>query len=77
MKKSSQHVVPAPSGGWNVRKSGSDRATKHFDTKKDAIDWARQISKNQKTELVIHKRDGTIESKDSYGNDPNPPKDQR
>jgi len=49
MKKSTQHVVPAPKGGWNVRKGGSDRATKHFDNKKDAIDWARQVSKNQKS----------------------------
>jgi hypothetical protein len=28
-------------------------------------------------ELVIHKKDGTIADSDSYGNDPNPPKDKK
>jgi hypothetical protein len=26
---------------------------------------------------VIHRPDGTIRDKDSYGNDPNPPKDKK
>jgi hypothetical protein len=77
MSKNTHHVVPAPNGGWNIRKGGSNRASKHFDNKKEAEDWARQVSMNQKSELVIHKRDGTIQRKDSYGNEPLPPKDQR
>ncbi|WP_338587823.1 DUF2188 domain-containing protein [Paenibacillus sp. Y5S-9] len=28
----------------------------------------------QKTELIIHGKDGKIQSKDSHGNDPYPPK---
>jgi hypothetical protein len=71
------HVVPAPDGGWNVRKRGALRASKHFETKADAISWGREISKNQRSEFVIHKVDGTIEKKDSYVNDPLPPKDQK
>ena len=39
-------------------------------TQKQAIDIAREIAKNQKSELVIHKKDGTIRDKDSFGNDP-------
>jgi hypothetical protein len=77
MAKKSHHVVPAPNGGWNVRKGGSERASKHFDNKKEAEEWARDVSRNQHSELVIHKRDGTIQRKDSHGNDPLPPKDER
>jgi hypothetical protein len=74
--KKSQHVVPNPASGWDIKKGGAQRATKHFDKKQDAVERARQISKNQKAELVIHKKDGTIERTDSHGRDPLPPKDK-
>jgi hypothetical protein len=77
MANKSHHVVPAPDGGWNVKKGGSERASKHFEHKVDAEKYARNVSINQKSELVIHKRDGTIQKKDSHGNDPNPPKDKK
>lgn len=67
MAKKSQHVVPSSSGGWNVKKSGSARASKHFSTKEEAVKFGRAISKNSNSELYIHKQDGTIQKKDSYG----------
>jgi hypothetical protein len=73
MSRKSHHVVPS-SGGWNIKKGGGERASGHFDTKQAAVDRAREISKNQKSELVIHNRDGKISQSDSHGNDPNPPK---
>ncbi len=73
-KAGSHHVVPNPDGGWDVKRGGANRASGHFDTKKDAVDTARQISINQRTELVIHRQDGTIQRKDSHGNDPFPPR---
>ncbi len=54
------HVVPNPDGGWDVKRGRSGRA----------VDAGRVISRNQKTEFVIHRQDGTIERKDSHGNDP-------
>lgn len=66
----SHHVVPNPKGGWDVKVSGGERAIKHTDVKQDAVDVAREISRNQKTELVIHNKDGRIGQKDSHGNDP-------
>lgn len=69
-----RHVVPDPNGGWNSKKGGAERASKHFDNKKDAVDYSRELSKRQKTELVIHKKNGKIQKKDSHGNDPFPPK---
>jgi len=76
-KRTTQHVVKNPSGGWTVRKGGSSRATKVHKTQKDAIDHGRKIAKNQKAELYIHGQDGKIRQKDSYGKDPNPPKGKK
>jgi hypothetical protein len=77
MPKKTQHVVPNADGGWSVKKGGSARATKTFDKQKDAIIEAKRISKNQGAELYIHRKDGTIREKNSYGNDPCPPLDKR
>lgn len=68
------HVVKNNDGGWDVKRSGAARASGHFDTKQDAIDAARIISRNQGTELFIHNKDGKIGQKDSHGNDPFPPR---
>lgn len=68
------HVVPSPDGGWNVRRGGADRVSSHHTTKQEAIDSARNVSRNQGTELRIHNKDGRIASSDSHGRDPNPPK---
>lgn len=77
MARKSHHVVPNPEGGWNVKKGGADRASKTFEKKEKAVDFARQVSRNQRTELVIHKKDGTIQSADSHGHDPLPPRDKK
>lgn len=72
MPKEGQHVVPVGSR-WAVRKAGSARTTRTFDTKKQAVARAREIAKNQRTELYIHGSDGRIQERDSYGSDPHPP----
>lgn len=77
MSRKTHHVVPDPNGGWNVKKGGADRASIHTNTKQQAIDAGRQISQNQRTEFVIHGRDGRIQRSDSHGNDPFPPKDKK
>ena len=69
-----QHVVHDKNGGWNVKGAGNSKATKHFDTKQPATDYARKISQNQGSELIIHNKNGKIAQKDSHGKDPHPPK---
>jgi uncharacterized protein YdaT len=64
------HVVPASQGGWNVKKAGSSKASIHTETKQQAVDLGREISRHQGTEFVIHGKDGAIQIKDSHGNDP-------
>ena len=61
---------------WAVKGEGNKRATKVTDTQKQAINVAKEIAQNQKSELIIQGRDGKIRSKDSYGNEPYPPKDK-
>lgn len=73
MASKGQHVVTR-NGKWAIRRSGSDKATKIFDTQKEAIVQGRRIARNQGTELYIHGRDGRIRDRDSYGQDPHPPK---
>ena len=73
MAGKNQHVVPH-AGGWAVRGAGSQRAAGVFDTQREAIGRAREISRNQGSELLIHGRDGRIRERDSHGGDPNPPK---
>ncbi len=60
-KSKTHHVVPDPKGGWNVKKGGAQRASKHFDTKQDAVKWGRFVSIKQGTRFVIHRKDGTIQ----------------
>ena len=69
-----QHVTPHPDGGWQVKGAGNSRATVRTDTQYQAINIAREISRNQHSELIIHGTNGRIRAKDSYGNDPYPPK---
>lgn len=69
-----QHVTPHPLGGWQVKGAGNSKATVRTSTQKEAAKIAREISKNQHSELIIHGVNGQIRAKDSYGNDAYPPK---
>jgi hypothetical protein len=68
-----QHVVPK-NGRWGVRGENNSKLTSTFDTQAEAIARAREISRNQQSELLIHGRNGRIRERDSYGNDPYPPR---
>lgn len=71
--KRNQHVTPRD-GQWTVTGAGSERATRIVDTQQEAINIAREIARNQGTELIIHGQNGRIRERDSYGDDPFPPR---
>ncbi|PTT57721.1 DUF2188 domain-containing protein [Aeromonas sp. HMWF015] len=73
MAGKNQHVVPHENG-WAVKGEGNQKATSVHNTQQQAIDAARDITRNQQSELVIHRPDGRIRDKDSHGKDPFPPK---
>lgn len=52
----------------------NQRATAITNTQTQAIKIAREITKQQSSELIIHRPNGRIRSKDSHGHDPYPPK---
>lgn len=76
MPRKERHVIPNPDGGWDSKREKAQRASKHFETKKEAMDWSRQKSRSEGSELIPHRKDGRIQNPDSHGNDPNPPKDK-
>ncbi len=76
MAGKNQHVVPYKSD-WAVRGEKNSRVTSVHENKPQAIDAARDIAMRNRSEVVIHRKDGIITDKDSYGRDPNPPKDKK
>ncbi len=63
------YVVPNHEGGWDVVRGNALRALRHFDTKKEAVHYGREVSRNQKTEFVICHKNGNIERTHSQGSD--------
>ena len=70
------HVTHNQEGGWKVIGEGNTKPTRILSTKQEAIEYGRKIAINHSSELVIHGLNGKIQDKDSYGNDPIPPKDR-
>lgn len=68
-----QHVVPY-SGQWAVRGAGNSIVTRVCPTQRETQKIARSTDRNQHSEVVIHRPNGQIRDRDSYGNDPYPPR---
>ncbi|MDG0889461.1 DUF2188 domain-containing protein [Paracholeplasma manati] len=49
---------------WRVRKEGSTKTIKYFDTQKEAIAYATDLAEKANTSVVIHKVDGSIRKQD-------------
>lgn len=76
MSKKNQHVMPS-GDQWGVKGEKNSKFTSLHDTQAQAIKAGREIARNQQSELVIHNKQNKIIDKDSYGNDPCPPKDKK
>lgn len=70
------HVVPHQNG-WAVRKEGASRASSVRDTKAKAMTEGKALAKRDQVELIAHAENGRVQNPNSYGRDPNPPKDKR
>jgi hypothetical protein len=62
------HTVPRDDG-W-VNEAGGQTIGGQHQTKDAAVSAGRDAARERKVEHVIHKEDGTIGEKNSYGNDP-------
>jgi hypothetical protein len=70
------HVIPHD-GDWATKREGAQRVGVKAPTQREAIERAREQAKREKVEVVIHRPNGAIRDSDSYGKDPNPPKDRK
>lgn len=74
MTKKNVWVTGNRSEGFNVKSEGASKAASHHDTQAQAINAAKQIAENRGAEVIVQNVHGQIRQKDSFGNDPNPPK---
>ncbi len=68
-KKKPVHVTPRDDG-WAVMREGNQRASSVHPTQKEAEKVGRQAARKDRTEFVLHNRQGEIRQRDSYGDDP-------
>lgn len=73
MSKKNQHVVPR-GNDWAVQGAGNEKATRIVSTQTEAIKIAKEIAINQKSEMFIHRPNGQIRERNTYGKDNFPPK---
>ena len=63
------HVVPSDKG-WRVEVEGASRPRSTHTTQLEAARAARDVARKNKTELLIHGRNGKIRDRSTYGRDP-------
>jgi hypothetical protein len=68
------HTVPGPKG-WVNKLNGTVAC--RFAAKDAAVAAGRALARSKQVEHTIHRRNGRISQKNSYGNDPCPPRDGR
>jgi hypothetical protein len=73
VSKKNVHTVPHEDG-WANRREGADRVSKMFPTKDAAERAGRDTARREGVEHLIHNKDGRISERNSYGNDPFPPR---
>jgi uncharacterized protein DUF2188 len=74
MSNKDVHVTPRPDGGWGVGRAGAQRQSSLHGTQASAEAEGRRLARQDGVEFNLHGRNGQVREKDSYGNDPNPPK---
>ena len=62
-KKASYVVCTHPDGGWQVKKTGSTKAIRRFDTKAEADAYAKKVASNNGATVIRKKKDGKIQKK--------------
>ena len=66
MPRKSLHVVPNLSGGWSVRSYGTVRSYRRFPDRAQAVACGHTLAQARRRELVIHKNDGSVQTKTHY-----------
>lgn len=76
--KSGRWVVRSKRGAWEVRREGAIRSSARADTKREALDRAREIARRAGGgDIVVHTGDGKLRESNTVHVDarnPHPPK---
>jgi len=70
------HVVKNE-GRWDVKIENRSNPVSSHKNQELARQAAVPVAKKNKSDVVIHKPNGVIRDRDSYGNDPCPPRDKK
>ncbi|QNM93675.1 DUF2188 domain-containing protein [Mycoplasma sp. Pen4] len=62
------HISQHPSG-WKVIRQGGSKAIKTFDTQLEAIDFAKELAKNNNGRYLIHSKVGKIRAGQNFFKD--------
>lgn len=60
--KDEYHLL-SDDAGWMLKKDGNDRSSFRFETKQEVLTKGRELVKENNSALIIHFKDGSIESK--------------
>lgn len=67
------HITPNPGSDkkWKIQEAGEETPISTHDTQREAIDEARRIGiEHGKSEVFVHRPDGRIRDRSTYGDDP-------
>jgi Uncharacterized protein conserved in bacteria (DUF2188) len=64
-----QHVV-SHGEGWAVRAEGASQPFAVFKTQSEAWEKAKSIARKERSEALLHGRNGLIRTRNTYGHDP-------
>jgi hypothetical protein len=64
-----QHVV-SQGERWAVKAEGDSQPLAVYKTQSEAWEKAKSIARKERTEALLHGRDGVIRSRNTYGHDP-------
>jgi hypothetical protein len=69
------HVTPTGKGDWKVKRENASKAAGVYEDKADALKDAKKSAKSVPLgQVIVHGRDGKIQTEHTYGKDPYPPK---
>lgn len=69
-KQGEVHVIRGSNGGWLVRIEGTARARSIHNTQAEAAKAGRELARRNRSELLVHGRDGKIREWSTFGHDP-------
>ena len=75
MNKKGNIWITPHKDGWAVKREKGQRSLAVTPTKQEAVKIGNEIGKKDGVDVITQRKDGVIQSHDSHGNDPNPPKD--